>query len=149
MLLGIPSLWSMEHKVLSWPLAIRHAVLLQGIMSCFVSLRTNKAIVRISGKPIITSMQLSITLASILLKTLSDFVISLNKVKSNTTVPYIELLNYVPVKPTLDEGTSCLLNLDRANLATMPSCCRCSNHLATSLSAKYMEELSMDTRHWR
>ncbi len=52
----------------------------------------------------ITSIQLSITMASILFKILSDFVTSLNKVKSNTTVPYIEWLNCVPAKPTSDVG---------------------------------------------
>jgi hypothetical protein len=31
-------------------------------------------------------------------------VTSLNKVKSNMTVPYIELLNCVPAKPTTDVG---------------------------------------------
>jgi hypothetical protein len=35
-------------------------------------------------------------------KILSDLVTSLNKVKSNMTVPYIELLNCVPAKPTSD-----------------------------------------------
>jgi hypothetical protein len=64
-----------------------------------------------SGKPMITSIQLSITLASIHFKILSDFVTSLKKVKSNTTVPYIELLNCVPAKPTSDGGTSYLLDL--------------------------------------
>ena len=54
---------------------------------------------RISGKPMITSIQLSITLASILFKILSDFVTSLKKVKSNTTVPYIELLLCLPSQP--------------------------------------------------
>jgi len=43
--------------------------------------------VRISGRSIITLMQLSITLASISCSTLSDLVTTLNKVKSNTTVP--------------------------------------------------------------
>ena len=64
-----------------------------------------------SGKPMITSIQLSITIASILFKMLSDCVTSLKKVKSNTTVPYIELLIFVPAKPTSDEGTSCRLDL--------------------------------------
>ncbi len=41
-----------------------------------------------------TSIQLSITLASIFFNILSDLVTSLNKVKSNMTVPYIELLNH-------------------------------------------------------
>ena len=50
-------------------------------------------------------------------------VTSLKKVKSNTTVPYIELLNCVPAKPTSDVGTSCLLDLILC----------CSNHFATSL----------------
>ena len=88
---------------------------------------------RISGKPMITSIQLSITLASILFKILSDFVTSLKKVKSNTTVPYIELLNCVPAKPTSDVGTSCLLDLTRCAPATVPPCWCCSKHFATSL----------------
>ena len=81
----------------------------------------------------ITSIQLSITLASILFKMLSDFVTSLKKVKSNTTVPYIELLNCVPVKPTSDVGTSCLLDLAWCAPATEPPYCCSSNHFATSL----------------
>jgi len=42
---------------------------------------------RISGNPMMTSIQLSITLASIYY-----LVISFHKVKSNTTVPYTELV---------------------------------------------------------
>ena len=83
---------------------------------------------RISGKSMITSIQLSITLASILFKILSDFVTSLKKVKSNTTVPYIELLNCVPAKPN-----SGLLDLTWCAPATVLPCCCCSNHFATSL----------------
>jgi len=74
-----------------------------------------------------TSIQLSITLASILFKVLSDFVTSLKNVKSNTTEPYIKLLNCVPAKPTSDVGTSFLLDL------TVPPGCSYSNHFATSL----------------
>ncbi len=85
---------------------------------------------RISARPMITSIQLSITLASILFKRLSDFVTSLKKVKSKTTVPYIELLNCVP---TSDVGTSCLLDLVWCAPATVPPCCCSSNHFATSL----------------
>ena len=88
---------------------------------------------RMSGKPMITSIQLSITLASILFKILSHFVTSLKKVKSNTTVPYMELLNCVPAKPTSDVGTSCLLDLTWCTPATVPPCCCRSNHFATSL----------------
>ena len=47
---------------------------------------------RISGNPMITSMQLSITLALIFRRRLSDLVTSLKRVKSKATVPYIELL---------------------------------------------------------
>ena len=43
---------------------------------------------RISGNPMITSMQLSIALAVIPRKILSDFVTSLKKNKSKTTVPF-------------------------------------------------------------
>ena len=81
----------------------------------------------------ITSIQLSITLASIFFKTLSDLVTSLKKVKSNTTVPYIELLICVPAKPTSDVGTSCRLDRARCAPATVPPCCCSSNHFATSL----------------
>ncbi len=70
-------------------------------------------------------MQLSITLASILFRRLSDLVTSLKKVKSNTTVPYIELLNCVPAKPTLDVGTSCLLDLVWCAPATATSLLPC------------------------
>ena len=104
---------------------------------------------RISGKPMITSMQLSITLASILFKILSDFVTSLKKFKSNTIVPYIELLNCEP-------GTSCLLDLTWCAPATVPPCCCCSYFpvdkrcVSTSVKAvKYTMELRMDTRHCR
>jgi len=55
-------------------------------VSKYDGMRCINRILRISGKPIITSMQLSITLASIFRSILSDFVTSLNKVKSNTTV---------------------------------------------------------------
>ena len=75
---------------------------------------------RISGKPMMTSIQLSITLASILFKILSDLVTSLKKVKSNTTVTYIELLNCVPAKPTSDVGTSCWLDLTWCAPAAVP-----------------------------
>jgi hypothetical protein len=81
-------------------------------LSKYEGMRCTSRWERISGNPIITSIQLSITLASMLFKILSDFVTSLKKVKSNTTVPYIELLNCVPAKPTSDVGMSCLL--DRA-----------------------------------
>ena len=43
---------------------------------------------RMSGNPMITSIQLSITLAVIPRKVLSDCVTSLKKVKSKTTVQY-------------------------------------------------------------
>ena len=92
-------------------------------LSKYEGMRCTNRWERISGKPMITSIQLSITLASILLKILSDFVTSLKKVKSNTTVPYIVLLNCVP-KPTSDVGTSCLLDL---------AWCGSSNHFAASL----------------
>jgi len=112
----------------------------------YASMRCTSRWERISGKPMITSIQLSITLASILFKILSDFVTSLKKIKSNTTVPYIELLNCVPAKPTSDVGTSCLLDLAWRAPVTVPPCCCSSNHLATSLLTNEME-LRMDTRH--
>ena len=88
---------------------------------------------RISGKPMIISIQLSITLASIFFKILFNSVTSLKKVKSNTTVPYIELLNCVPAKTTSDVGTSCLLDLTWCAQATVSPYCYCSTHFATSL----------------
>ena len=77
--------------------------------------------------------EISITFASILFKILSDCVTSLKKVKSNTTLPYIELLICVPAKPTSDVGTSCQLDLAGCDPTTVPPYCRCSNHFATSL----------------
>ena len=74
-------------------------------LSKYEGMRCTNRWERISGKSMITSIQLSITLASILFEILSDFVTSLKKVKSNTTVPYIELLNCVPAKPTSDVET--------------------------------------------
>ena len=69
-------------------------------VSKYDGMRWIRRCVRISGNPMITSMQLSITLSVIPRKTLSDFVTSLKKVKSKTTVPYILLLNTVPARPT-------------------------------------------------
>ena len=102
-------------------------------LSKYEGMRCTSRWERISGRPMITSIQLSITLASILFKILSDFVTSLKKVKSNITVPYIALLNCVPARPTSDVGTSCLLDLAWCAPATVPPCCCCSNHFATSL----------------
>ena len=88
---------------------------------------------RISGNPMITSMQLSITLAFIFRRRLSVFVTSLKRVKSKATVPYIELLCCVPARPTVAVGISCLLDLGTVPPATVyPSSC-CSSHFATSL----------------
>jgi hypothetical protein len=70
-------------------------------VSRYDGMRWIRRYMRISGNPITTSMQLSITLAVIPRKTLSDFVTSLKKVISKTTVPYILLLNTVPAKPAV------------------------------------------------
>ncbi len=57
----------------------------------------------------LTSIQLSITLALMLVKMSSDCVTSLKRVKSKTTVPYIELVSCVPASPTDAVGMSNLL----------------------------------------
>jgi len=64
---------------------------------------------RRSGHPMIISIQLSITQARILVKMLFDCVTSLKRIKSKTSVPYMELLCCVPASPPYEVGMSCLL----------------------------------------
>ena len=63
-------------------------------------------------------------------------VTSLKRVKSKTTLPYIELFIVVPAKPTTDVGMSCLLEVRVLPSASLSPPCRCSNHFATSLLTK-------------
>ena len=63
-------------------------------------------------------------------------VTSLKRVKSKTTLPYIELFIIIPAKPTTDVGMSCLLDRLRSLCPFLLPSCRSSSHLATSLLTK-------------
>ena len=116
-----------------------------------------------SGRPTITPIQLSITLALISRRTWSVRVTSLKRVKSNTTLPYIELFIVVPAKPTTAVGMSCLLDVLFKPRPSLSYSCRCSNHFATSLltkdvyalvsnrvrAVKYVDEAGGETKHCR
>jgi len=87
-----------------------------------------------------TSMQLSMTLASMYSSVLSEFVTSLKSVKSNTTVPYIEAVCEVPAEPMVAVGVSRRrisrpsVLLDGLVSSFIAICC--SNYSATSLITK-------------
>jgi hypothetical protein len=91
-----------------------------------------------SRRPIITSVQLSITWALMLRRMLCDFVTSLKKVKSKTTSPYIKLQRRMPAKNNDDDDVSKMLSfILEVQSASVLSLSRClSNHLATSLLTK-------------